>query len=94
MSERRQRWHTLAERAFVYRTETRDGLRLVFRDDAGVARELRELAALERECCAFAEWSVSGAVLDVTATTAEGTAALHGMFLWPSRLRRVDLQSL
>jgi hypothetical protein len=81
MSERRQRWHALADRAFVERTERPDGLRLVFRADAGVAQELRDLAALERQCCAFAEWAVSGVVLAVTARSDEGVAAVHGMFL-------------
>ena len=80
MSERRQRWHELAVRAFVERTETPRGLRLVFRDDDGVEGELRALAALEVECCAFADWSVSGSVLDVSAGSDEGVAALQAMF--------------
>jgi hypothetical protein len=80
MSERRRRWHELAGRAFVERTETPEGLRLVFRADDGVEAELRELADLERTCCAFASWSVSGSVLDVTAESEEAVAAVHGMF--------------
>jgi hypothetical protein len=84
MNERRQRWHALAGRAFVERTETERGLRLVFRADAGVADELRELAGLERDCCAFADWSVGAgdgrAVLEVTGTSDEGVAAVHAMF--------------
>jgi hypothetical protein len=84
MSERRQRWHELAGRAFLERNETERGLRLVFRNDAGVEGELRELADLERDCCAFADWSVSAvngrAVLEVTGTSDEAVAAVHGMF--------------
>jgi hypothetical protein len=80
MSERRRRWHALAERAVADRTETENGLRLAFRNEAGVADELRELAALERTCCAFADWSVRGTVLEVTGTGDEGIAAVHGMF--------------
>jgi hypothetical protein len=81
MSERRRRWRELADRAFVSRTETERGLRLVFRDGPGVADELKGLTALERECCAFADWTVGGTVLDVTGATEEGVAAVHGMFL-------------
>jgi hypothetical protein len=80
MNERRRRWHSLADRAFVARAETPNGLRLVFREDVGVAAELRELAELERECCAFADWSVDGAILEVSGTGDEGVAAVHGMF--------------
>lgn len=80
MGDRRRRWHELADRAFVDREETATGIRLVFRDDEGVADELRELAELERECCAFAAWSVEGSVLEVSGTSDEGVAAVHGMF--------------
>lgn len=80
MSERRRRWHALADRAFVDRVQTGRGLRLVFRDGDRVEEELRELAELERECCAFADWSVSGTVLDVSGTSAEGIAAVQAMF--------------
>jgi len=80
LSERRRRWQELAGRAFVERTEPPVGLRLAFRADDGVEAELRELAGLERKCCAFADWSVSGSVLDVTAESDEAVAAVHGMF--------------
>src|SRR5436309_2045471 len=56
MSERRRRWHELANRSFVCRVETERGLQMVFR--AGVGDELRELALLERDCCTFASWEV------------------------------------
>jgi hypothetical protein len=80
MGERRRRWHELAGRAFVERTETPEGIRLTFRADEGVEAELRELAGLERTCCAFADWLVSGSVLEVTAESDEAVAAVHGMF--------------
>ena len=84
MSERRRRWHDLAARAFVSRLETEHGLRLVFRSDAGVEKELRELAVLERDCCRFAEWNVTSeekhAVLDVTGSGDEAVASVQEMF--------------
>ncbi len=81
---RADRWQALAERAAgaVSRTET--GLRLSFRAGEGVAAELAELAALERDCCAFATWSVAEAgdqvVLDVSARGEAGVGAVQAMF--------------
>jgi hypothetical protein len=50
----------------------------------GVEAELRQLAELEGDCCAFADWSVQvrgeELVLDVTAPTEEGTTAAQAMF--------------
>lgn len=49
-----------------------------------VAAELDELAELERDCCAFASWSVRSAgdtlVLDVSADGEVAVAAVHAMF--------------
>jgi hypothetical protein len=46
--------------------------------------ELRQLAELERACCAFADWSVRARgeelVLEVTAPTEEGITAVQAMF--------------
>ncbi len=90
MGERQRQWHDLAVRAFVERVETDCGLRLVFRAEPGVEAELHELAALERECCAFAEWTVDGAVLEITGYGDEGVAAVKAMFrtLTPAATRR------
>jgi hypothetical protein len=90
MGERQRRWQEVADRAFVQRVETHRGLRLVFRVEPGVEAELHELAALERECCAFAEWTVDGAVLEISGDGAEGTAAVQAMFrtLTPAATRR------
>jgi hypothetical protein len=59
-------------------------LRLLFRAERGVEDELRQLAELERDCCAFADWSVQARgkefVLDVTAPTEEGIRAVQAMF--------------
>jgi hypothetical protein len=78
------RWEQLAARAMTGRAETADGLRLCFRREPGAEEELRALAAAENECCPWAAWTVradSGqVVLDARSASAEGIAALHGMF--------------
>jgi len=58
-NERRERWLRLSDRALSDNESTQAGVRLRFRRLDGVESELRELAALERECCSFAAWSVS-----------------------------------
>ena len=77
------RWKQLIARAMPECTETADGLRMSFRPEPGVEKELRRLVAVENECCPWATWAVetnAGAtVLDVR-STGPGIAALHGMF--------------
>ena len=58
LTSRGERWRHLITRSGLGRDETPDGLRLRFRADPGAAAELTALAAAERECCAWAEWSV------------------------------------
>jgi hypothetical protein len=65
LATRSERWQRLAADSGVEVTTTSRGLRLAF--GPGVERELAELAELERECCAFADWTVSGRVLEVSA---------------------------
>jgi hypothetical protein len=92
------RWQRLAARAMTNRAETAHGLRISFRPEPGVAEELRQLVAVENECCPWAGWTVEmtagqQVVLDVR-SDGEGIATLHGMFtglqpapaarLWPS----------
>ena len=61
-AQRAERWHALGG----YDVEQLDnGIRLVFAHD--VEHELHELAVLERECCAFADWDVSGNTIAITA---------------------------
>jgi hypothetical protein len=80
---RRERWLTLGSRALVQVVSTRSGLELVFAAEPGIESELRRLAELERECCAFAAWTVRAdderVVLSVTAE-AEAVQAVQGMF--------------
>ncbi len=89
------RWERLAARAMAERTETRYGLRLSFRREPAVEEELRMLAAVETECCAWADWTVETSagqiVLDVR-STGLGIATLHGMFtrLHPAQPARRD----
>src|SRR5262249_60891411 len=66
------RWLELRARAQTERIETADGIRLVFVSAPGVEAELRELVAVEQECCSWAEWNVEHRagrlVLDVRST--------------------------
>jgi len=91
LAEQADRWVRLAARAMTGRTKTADGLRLRFRPDPGVERELRALAALETACCPWATWTVeagaAGLVLDAR-SAGDGAAALHGMF---TGLRRAPI---
>jgi len=84
------RWTRLADRAMTERTKTSHGLRIGFRPEPGAEQELRELVAVETECCPWATWTVETSdgqvVLDVR-SAGQGIAALHAMFtsLRPSR---------
>lgn len=77
------RWQQLAARAMTERAETAHGLRITFRPEPGVEVELRTLAAVENQCCPWANWMVeTGAqqvVLDVR-SAGDGIATLHSMF--------------
>jgi hypothetical protein len=77
------RWERLADRAIAERTETADGLRIRFRAHPGVESELRELVAVENDCCRWAAWTVQTAddhvALDIR-SQGEGVTVLHGMF--------------
>jgi hypothetical protein len=75
---RGKRWRALGAAEVA---ETANGLRLSFPSQAET--ELRQLAELERDCCAFASWAVTRlgdrAVLDITAE-GEAVAAVQKMF--------------
>jgi hypothetical protein len=81
LADQTRRWERLMARAMTERAETADGLRMSFRPEA--EDELRDLVAVETGCCAWATWTVERdagtLVLDVR-SSAEGVAALHGMF--------------
>lgn len=84
LKQRGERWQALASRTRhqVIRTDT--GTRLTFGAGPGVAAELDELAELERDCCAFARWTVTSEGdqinVDVTADDPVAIAAIHDMF--------------
>jgi hypothetical protein len=83
-AQRADRWRALASGALVQSSVTQRGVRLVFDGTPGVADELQALAALERECCSFAAWSVrangSQLTLEVTGDGDEAAGAIQSMF--------------
>ncbi|HEY6397090.1 MAG TPA: hypothetical protein VIX82_06520 [Solirubrobacteraceae bacterium] len=86
LTARNSAWNSLATRALREHRMTSRGVRLVFAPKPGVQAELRELARLEGECCAFAVWRVEDhgdrLVLDVSAE-ADGVHALQAMVFSP-----------
>ena len=84
---RRERWLRLSDRALVEKKAIEAGVRLRFERLDGIEAELRELAALERDCCSFAAWTVTGEGaelrLEVTAE-GEGVAAVRALFDEPA----------
>jgi hypothetical protein len=83
LPERRRRWRALLEGALVERREIPGGVRLELVARDGVEPELRELAVLERECCAFASFEVLAdrdrVRLEVTSSAA-GVDAVRELF--------------
>jgi len=78
-----RRWEQLMAGALTGRAETADGVRLSFRPGPGTEGELRALVAAETKCCSWATWTVErtgGTIVLQVRATAEGIAALHGMF--------------
>lgn len=59
LKQRAERWYALVRHVGRQVLRTDSGLRLTFSAGPGVAAELDELARLERDCCAFASWSVT-----------------------------------
>jgi hypothetical protein len=78
-----RRWQQLAARAMIGRTDTADGLHISFRAEPGAEEELRDLVAVENECCAWADWAVKpgqGQLVLEVRSTGTGIATLHTMF--------------
>jgi hypothetical protein len=83
--QRSARWKALAARALTEASPTDRGLRLVFDARTGVAEELGSLVDLERECCAFAAWSVRASgeqiIAEATGDSQEAATAIQALFL-------------
>jgi hypothetical protein len=78
-----ERWLRLGREAGLGRAESPDGLELRFRDEPAVERELRDLVAVESNCCAWARWELrraDGELIMRVTSTSEGAVALHAMF--------------
>jgi hypothetical protein len=89
LERQEQRWEALARRAGIDRAATDDGVALTFRADDDVEHALRELVAVENQCCSWARWELN-AVVDGDGDTAlvmrarasgDGVATLQSMFL-------------
>jgi hypothetical protein len=82
LSAQAERWRRLIAHAGIARLDAPNGLRIEFRADGAAAEELRGLVAIEKECCAWAQWSVGVApgylTLDVT-SSGDGIAAIRHM---------------
>jgi hypothetical protein len=80
---RRERWLRLSDAALIDKAAIAAGVLLRFRWSEAAERELRELVALERECCSFAHWDLTQRGrelrLEVTAER-DATAAVRTMF--------------
>jgi hypothetical protein len=78
-----ERWKTLYADAGTDRAVTDDGLRVRFRRDPAVERDLRDLVAVESACCAWADWTVSAdgrhLVLAIR-STGDGASAIRSWF--------------
>ena len=83
LASRRERWERLIAAACLAREPAPDGVRLRFRADPDAVAELRELAAAERDCCAWADWSVEPGDGEITLrarSTGDGVDALQATF--------------
>jgi hypothetical protein len=74
LARQRARWRALT---IVAREATPAGIRVTFAP--GDEDELRALIAVENECCAWATWSVEGAVLTVS-SEGDGVSAAQQLF--------------
>jgi hypothetical protein len=84
LARRQRRWRALTSSALLDVAPTDHGLRMRFRADPGAEAELRDLAALERDCCSFATWTVHSSddahVMDIRGSSQEAVAAVRAMF--------------
>ena len=83
LADQAGRWARLAARAMTGCERTGHGIRVSFRPGPEAEEELRELVAVETQCCPWAAWTVHAdgtrLVLDVR-SAGDGVAALHAIF--------------
>ncbi len=81
--DRREVWQRLHDEALLDEKAIDDGVQLVYAAHEAVEQTLYDLARLESECCAFAEWQVARlddtVVLRVT-SRGDGITAVQSLF--------------
>jgi hypothetical protein len=84
-AQRAARWEALSARALAQASPTERGLQMVFDAGPGIAEELSSLVKLERECCAFAAWSVRPSgwqlIVEATGDSQEAAMAIRALLL-------------
>jgi hypothetical protein len=58
LAKRNERWRALGEHALISVERTDEGVRQRYRGGAAIEAELRDLVALEAECCPFLDLRV------------------------------------
>ena len=77
LKDRGGAWRKLFASGLLHRERVPGGIRL--RAEPGAADALMQLIDLERECCAWIDYEVSGSAVTLTASV-EGERVLAGMF--------------
>jgi len=83
LEDRLATWRRLKTEFLIEQRHISGGVVLTYARASGVEETLRELARLEGECCAWADWKVDLAEDDVrleVTTTGERVVALRSMF--------------
>lgn len=82
LSGREQEWSAVIAAALRTKVATQNGVRLNFAPTPDTAHALLDLVAAERQCCAWAEWTLTStpAATVVEVTADPGTDVLHAMF--------------
>jgi len=79
MKDRNVAWQKLLGSGLVHRERIPGGVRLSA--EPGAAEALLQLVDLERDCCAWIDYEVSGASVAMTAE-GDGEAVLAGIFVF------------
>lgn len=83
LRERRAAWQRLGDSVLHAGDDIPGGIRLTYAPEDAIEATLHELVKLERDCCAFADWTVErrpdAIVLTVSAESPEGAAAVRAI---------------